>query len=136
MTQAGELDWQAIGGTWRCATSKLMSWVPNPAIAIPFVGFGEIIQQISQQSNILGLYVAKYFEDTVCHIRSLKEVLAPNAQVHYVVGNSKFYDSILPTEQIYSAIFKAEGFHNVNIEAIRKRTSKKELYEYIVSARL
>jgi len=80
--------------------------------------------------------VTKYFEDTVQHIRSLKNVLASRAQVYYVVGNSRFYDVVLPTEQIYAAIFEAEGFHNVNIETIRKRTSKKELFEYVVSAQL
>ena len=30
--QAGELDWQAIGGIWGCATSKLMSWTRDPRI--------------------------------------------------------------------------------------------------------
>jgi len=80
--------------------------------------------------------VTKYFEDTVRHIRSLKNVLASHAQVHYIVGNSKFYDIVLPTEQIYATIFEVEGFQNVSIEIIRKRTSKKELFEYVVSARI
>lgn len=134
--QAGELDWQAIGGTWGCATSKLMSWTPNPAIQVPYEGFDEVITQISQESQVLSIYVAKYFEDTVQHIRSLKGVLKPGAQVHYVVGNSKFYNVMLHTEQIYAAIFQAEGFQNVKINAIRKRTSKKELFEYVVSAEI
>lgn len=134
--QAGELDWQAIGGTWGCATSKLMSWTSNPAIQVPYEGFDEVITQISQESQVLSIYVAKYFEDTVQHIRSLKGVLKPGAQVHYVVGNSKFYNVMLHTEQIYAAIFQAEGFQNVKINAIRKRTSKKELFEYVVSAEI
>ena len=133
--QAGELDWQAIGGTWGCATSKLMSWVPNPHIHIPCAGFDEITARIGQQSQVLSLYVTKYFEDTVRHIHSLKNVLAPRAQVHYIVGNSKFYDVMLPTEELYAAIFESEGFQDVHIETIRKRTSKKELFEYVVSAR-
>lgn len=134
--QAGELDWQAIGGTWGCATSKLMSWTPDPNIPVLYEEFNGIISKIAQHSQVLSLYVTKYFEDTVQHIRSLKNILAPHARVHYIVGNSRFYDVMLPTEQIYAAIFEAEGFHNVNIETIRKRTSKKELFEYIVSARL
>ena len=134
-SQAGELDWQAIGGTWGCATSKLMSWVPDRHIQVPCAGFDEITARIAQQSQVLSLYVTKYFEDTVRHIRSLKNVLAPLAQVHYIVGNSKFYDVILPTEELYAAIFESEGFQDVHIETIRKRTSKKELFEYVVSAR-
>lgn len=132
--QAGELDWQAIGGTWGCATSKLMSWVSDPHIHVSYAGFDEITSRIAQHSQVLSLYVTKYFEDTIRHIRSLKKVLAPLAQVHYIVGNSKFYDVILPTEELYAAIFESEGFHNVHIETIRKRTSKKELFEYVVSA--
>jgi len=49
--QAGELDWQAIGGTWGCATSKLMSWTPDPNIRVPYDGFDEIISQIAQNSQ-------------------------------------------------------------------------------------
>lgn len=133
--QAGELDWRAIGGTWGCATSKLLNWVPDPGSYIPFNGFDEVIKQITQCSRVLGLYVAKYFQDVVLHIRSLKEVLAPTAKIYYVVGNSKFYDVMLHTEQIYAAIFEAQGFQDIEIETIRKRTSKKELFEYVVSAR-
>lgn len=134
-TQAGELDWQAIGGTWGCATSKLMSWVPDPHIDVPYERFDQITSRIAQHSRVLSLYVTKYFEDTIRHIRSLKNVLAPHAQVHYIVGNSKFYDVMLPTEELYAAIFESEGFQDVHIETIRKRTSKKELFEYVVSAR-
>jgi DNA modification methylase len=133
--QAGELDWQAIGGTWGCATSKLMSWIPDINCKVPFNEYDEVINKISQRSRVLGLYVAKYFEDVVQHIRSLKEVLVPGAKLFYVVGNSKFYDVMLHTEQIYAAIFHEEGFRDINIRTIRKRTSKKELFEYIVSAR-
>ncbi|MCC6444528.1 MAG: hypothetical protein IT210_13865 [Armatimonadetes bacterium] len=53
----------------------------------------------------------------------------------YIVGNSKFYDVLLPVEEIFAALFKAAGFTGVNVHTLRKRTSKKELFEYIVSAR-
>jgi hypothetical protein len=41
---------------------------------------------------------------------------------------------ILPTEEIYAAIFEAAELTNVAVERIRKRTSKKELFEYVVHA--
>jgi hypothetical protein len=68
---AGELDWQAIGGTWGCA----------------------------------------------------------------IVGNSKFYDVMLPVEEIFASMFEGAGFTSCRIDTIRKRTSKKELFEFVVSAR-
>jgi hypothetical protein len=135
-SQAGELDWQAIGGTWGSATSNLMKWTPDPRYPVPSRELQITIEQISQRSKVLSLYVTKYFQDIVQHVRSLKAVLASGASIYYVVGNSRFYEVMLPTEQIYAGIFQTEGFRNVNFRAIRKRTSKKELFEYLVSAQV
>ncbi|MEW6541993.1 MAG: hypothetical protein AB1411_00080 [Nitrospirota bacterium] len=132
--QAGELDWQAIGGTWGCATSNLMKWKPNKSVIIPDRDFDAMIEKIRGHSEVLARYVHKYFEDAVLHVYSLRRVLASGAAVFYVVGNSKFYDVMVPVESIYAEIFRSAGFHRTSIEKIRKRTSKKELYEYVVSA--
>jgi hypothetical protein len=76
----------------------------------------------------------EYFEDMVQHVASLRGVLQPGARIYYVVGNSKFYDVLLPTEEIFASLFHSAGFTQVTIEPIRKRTSKKELFEFVVSA--
>src|SRR5439155_2886086 len=110
---AGELDWRAIGGTWGCATSNLMRWSPDPACRVPHAAFDDLVARISERSDVLGLYVARYFEDVVRHVRSLVTVLAPGARVQYVVGNSKFYDVVLPTEAIYASIFREHGLDDV-----------------------
>jgi hypothetical protein len=133
---AGELDWKAIGGTWGCATSMLNTWRPNGHGEIPFPHFERIIHEIGQGHALLGRYVHKYFEDIKSHILGLRNVLAPGARCHYIVGNSKFYDTMLPVESIYAAILEDAGFVNVRVETIRKRTSKKELYEFIVHAHM
>ena len=131
---AGELDWQAIGGTWGCATSNLTRWEPTITLPIPDPTFTETVARISQRSPLLGAYVAKYFYDMTLHIQSLKPVLAPGAAVHYIVGNSRFYDVTLNTERLYAAILADQGFAHVAIEPLRKRTSKKDLFEFVVSA--
>ncbi len=131
---AGELDWQAIGGTWGCATSLLNSWKPNANGGVPFPAFDQIVRDIGKGHALLGRYVHKYFQDIKEHIVGLRTVLADGARCHYIVGNSKFYDTMLPVEQIYAAIFRDAGFFNVSIETIRKRTSKKELFEFVVNA--
>ncbi|MEK6644325.1 MAG: SAM-dependent methyltransferase [Planctomycetota bacterium] len=131
---AGELDWKAIGGTWGCATSMLNTWKSNGHGDIPFPHFDHIIHEIGQGHRLLGRYVHKYFEDIKCHMVGLCEVLAPGAHCHYIVGNSKFYDTMLPVEGIYAAMFEDVGFVDVSVETIRKRTSKKELYEFVVHA--
>lgn len=132
--QAGDLDWKTIGGTWGCATSLVAKWEANPKIAIPWKGFEACIKGIRAHSDLLARYVHKYFEDTVLHVESLMAVLAKRARVSYVVGNSKFYDVLLPTEEIYAAIFEAAGLKDVAVDRIRKRTSKKELFEFVVHA--
>jgi DNA modification methylase len=134
--EAGELDWQAIGGTWGCATSNLMKWQAAGAENGLGSMLDSVLRGISVQSEILSRYVRKYFQDTASHIAGLKRVLAPGATVHYVVGNSKFYDVMLHTERLYAELFEANGFKDASIQTIRKRTSKKELFEYIVSAKL
>lgn len=133
---AGELDWRAIGGTWGCATSNLSKWTPDRACRVPHAGFAELVAQIGARSDVLGQYVARYFEDVVRHVQALATVLAAGARLQYVVGNSKFYDVVLPTEQLYAAIFRAQGFADVCVTPIRKRSSKRELFEFIVTARV
>jgi DNA modification methylase len=133
--EAGELDWQAIGGTWGCATSNVGRWTPEKQIRIPFDGFERITTDIAKQSAILARYVAKYFHDMMVHCESLFSVVAPGGSIHYIVGNSKFYDVMLPVERIFEAMFRAVGFTSTEVETIRKRTSKKELFEFVVSAR-
>jgi SAM-dependent methyltransferase len=133
--EAGELDWRAMGGTWGCATSNVAKWSAPEGAVVPHAGFDDITRAIGGTSDVLARYVAKYFHDARDHVASLARVLAPGATVHYVVGNSKFYDVMLPVEAIYASLFAACGFADATYRAIRKRTSKKELYEFVVSAR-
>jgi hypothetical protein len=131
--QAGELDWRAIGGTWGTATSNLAKWTPN--LDVPHKGFYDTIHAIKKgASPILAPYVHKYFVDVVHHVRGLKGTVKNGGKLYYVVGNSKFYDTMLHTEEIYASIMRAEGFEVTEIENIRKRSSKKELFEFIVKA--
>jgi hypothetical protein len=132
--QASELDWQAIGGTWGTATSNLTKWAPDATV--PHEGFYETIHAIKQgASPILAPYVHKYFVDTVHHLRSLMPCMKRGGRLYYVVGNSKFYNTMLHTEKIYASIMRAEGFEDIEVENIRKRSSKKELFEFVVKAK-
>jgi hypothetical protein len=133
--EAGELDWQAIGGTWGCATSNLNKWEPDPNVEVPFEGFTIILEKIAHHSPLLSKYVQKYFYDMVLHCNGLFQVVRTGGNITYIVGNSKFYDVVLPVEAIFASLFEAAGFDNVDVRMIRKRTSKKELFEFAVSAR-
>jgi hypothetical protein len=132
---AGELDWQAIGGTWGCATSNVGKWEPPQPLEIPYRGFKSLLGQIAERSPLLARYVHKYFHDMVLHCRSLFEVMRPGATAHYIVGNSRFYDTVLPVERIFARLFESCGLEQPTVRTIRKRSSKKELFEFVVSGR-
>ncbi|NEQ64445.1 MAG: DNA methyltransferase [Symploca sp. SIO2D2] len=137
--EAGELDWQAIGGTWGIATSRLLEWQPKCNEFAPRY-FTEILDRISHSNNkngvLLSNYVAKYFEDIWTHLKAVRKVMNHGGKVHYIVGNSTFYGILLPTERLYADMLKALVFKDIKIQTVRKRNSKKELFEFDVSARL
>lgn len=130
--QAGELDWQAIGGTWGVATSKLSSWQPEHQLELKRLK--PLVRKIEQSSAVLARYVERYFCDMDRHVQSVGRVLARGGRAHYVVGNSKFFDVVVPAEKLFADLFVAHGFENVKTRVLRRRTSKKELFEYLVSA--
>lgn len=135
--QAGEIDWQAIGGTWGTATSKLNTWKPTGRAQFPktfFTMLGKIAAPENANGRLLATYIHKYFDDIWDHVRNLKQSLKPGATLHYIVGNSTFYGTVVPVEEIYADIFRGCGLTSVSVEKIRKRNSKKELFEFRVCA--
>lgn len=135
---AGELDWLAIGGTWGIATSRLMDW-ERPVENFKSTQLDRVLDNIAHTGNrngvLLAKYVAKYFDDVWAHLTELPKVLSRGAELHYIVGNSTFYGTLVPTEMIYAEMLSALGFTAVECKPIRKRNSKKELIEFEVIAR-
>lgn len=136
--EAGELDWKAIGGTWGIATSRLNEWVPEFG-SYQSTHLDETLSKIAAPENangtLLSKYVHKYCVDMSEHFSGLRKILNPGASIHYIVGNSTFYGVLLPVEKYYADMLARLGFTSVDVRAIRKRNSKKELIEFDVSAR-
>jgi hypothetical protein len=134
---AGELDWLSVGGTWGIATSRLAEWTPGTDCFRNNLLDG-ILEQIAHQNNkngyLLATYIAKYFDDMWAHFQDLRAILADGAEIHYIVGNSTFYNILVPVEQMYATMLEALGFHSIACRPVRKRNSKKELIEFDVSA--
>jgi hypothetical protein len=136
--EAGELDWTAIGGTWGIATSRLTEW-SRPHRHFRSKRLSDALDTIGHADNkngpLLANYVAKYFDDMWSHFQRLIPVLGSGAELHYIVGNSTFYGTLVSTEQLYAEMLSELGFHEIACNPIRKRNSKKELVEYDVVAR-
>jgi len=135
--EAGDMDWAAIGGTWGVATSRLVEWERSREGFYPAY-FDKILARIrmadATSGVVLSNYVAKYFEDMWKHIRDITLVMKSGAEVHYIVGNSRFYETVVPVERLFAEMLSEAGFKAVAVTRIRKRNSKKELYEFDVSA--
>lgn len=135
---AGDMDWAAIGGTWGIATSRLAEWERSSNGFYPAY-LNSILSRIARADNksgvLLSNYVAKYFEDMWRHVRDIANVMSVGGTVHYIIGNSRFYDTVVPVERLFADMLTKAGFEDVRITRIRKRNSKKELFEFDVSAR-
>jgi hypothetical protein len=135
-SEAGELDWKAIGGTWGIATSRLKDWSPTD-IELPDIlltSCEKILNSGDKNSELMARYVHKYFYDMHLHFSSLRHLLENGAKLDYIVGNSTFYGIHVDSEKIYEKSLELLGFSNISSVIVRKRNSKKELYEYCVSA--
>lgn len=135
-SQASNLDWRAIGGTWGKATSLLSTWqrkgiLPQYVYKIA----GEISNVDNKSANLMKNYVLKYFEDMYEHLLSIYAGLKYNGRVFYIIGNSNFYGITIPSEKIYADIMSEIGFVDVQYQIVRKRNCNKQLYEFVVSGR-
>ena len=134
--EAGELDWKAIGGTWGIATSRLQDWESNglmlPASVVEAVN--AILETEEKNSLLMANYVWKYFHDMHLHFKNIGKFLKKGAVLSYIVGNSTFYGVQVHTERLLEDSLRSLGFTNVGSKVVRKRNSKKELFEYCVYA--
>jgi len=134
--EAGEIDWQAIGGTWGIATSRLQNWESKDMKLSD--SLNQIVCQIGESDNknarLMAKYVYKYFYDMHLHFNNLRHNLQNGAVLSYIVGNSSFYGIQVKTEKLLAESLKQLGYINIGSNMVRKRNSKKELFEYHVFA--
>ena len=134
--EAGEMDWKAIGGTWGVATSRLKDWESN-GIELPASlkkSVTQILETKEKNALLMANYVWKYFHDMHLHFANLRNSLKKGAVLSYIVGNSSFYGMQVHTEKLLEDSLTSIGYTNIGSKVVRKRNSKKELFEYCVYA--
>jgi len=135
-SDAGDLDWKAIGGTWGTATSKLNSWEPEvetPIDEAMDLVCKNIAADGAKNGPLLATYVRKYHHDMWLHFRSITDHVKPGGRVSYIIGNSTFYKHEVPAHTWYAEMLRELGYADVKVETIRKRNSNKALFEYDVT---
>lgn len=130
----GHLETDAIGGTWGRATSVLAKGV-RPKTELVRRLLEPYLQGIHQNGSLMAHYVVKYFNDMYDHAGQIAKVCKNGARLAYVIGNSKFYDHPLPSDEIIASIFGDFGFELEKIDRMRRRQSKAGLYEAVVFMR-
>ena len=129
--EVGQLETDAIGGTWGKATSVLSNGI-EPCHDVVATELNPYLPDIQEGGNLMAYYVIKYFNDIYTHASELARVCHDSVRLAYVIGNSKFYENHLPSDEILAAIFRHHGFKLDSIERMRRRQSKKDLYESVV----
>src|ERR1700759_1277442 len=140
-SDAGELDWTAVGGTWGLATSRLHAGTA-PAAAGAIAPIEDEWQAVTaliardggKHGPLLATYVTKYFHDMAVHFTAAFEHVRSGGTASYIIGNSTFYGHVVPAERWYAQLLSAAGFASVQTTVLRKRNSNLALYEYEVTA--
>lgn len=136
-SDAGDLDWRAIGGTWGTATSNLNTWTPEIDTPVD-----EVMRRIcdlirfdgGKNGSLLATYVHKYHHDMWQHFQAITSQVKPGGRVSYIIGNSTFYSHEVPAHEWYATMLRELGYLGVKVTVIRKRNSNKALFEYDVTA--
>jgi hypothetical protein len=130
----GQLETDAIGGTWGKATSVLAAGV-DPANPLIETLLEPYITNIDPAGALMASYVIKYFNDLYDHASEISNVCPGRCRLAYVIGNSKFFGHPLPSDEILASIFGHHGFELERIDRMRRRQSKTGLYEAVVFMR-
>jgi hypothetical protein len=130
----GQLETDAIGGTWGKATSVLAAGI-EPKNELVAGLLKPYLTGIDTNGGLMAHYVTKYFNDMYDHASQVAQVCKKSCQLAYVIGNSKFYGHPLPSDEILASIFAHFGFTLDRIDKMRKRQSKAGLYEAVVFMR-
>ncbi len=127
----GQLETEAIGGTWGKATSVLSSGITpaNPLIESLLEPY---MKAIDAAGPLMASYVTKYFNDMYVHASEIAKVCADRCRLAYVIGNSQFYGHPLPADAILAGVFDHFDFALDRIDRMRRRQSKTGLYEALV----
>jgi len=130
-TSVGQLETDAIGGTWGKATSVLARGIEakNDVIGEALAPY---VEGIHADGDLMAHYVTKYFNDLYDHAEQIAAVCKNRCQLAYVIGNSKFYGNPLPSDEILASVFGHFGFELVRNDRMRRRQSKAGLYEAVV----
>jgi hypothetical protein len=129
----GDLELEALGGTWGRATSAL-SRPHAPASPEVAAVMAPLLADLRAAHPLMANYAVRYFNDFWRHIQALGRAMAPRARLAYVVGNSKLGGVEVPVAEWIARLGEAAGWRRIGqgIHHMRRRNSRSGLVESVV----
>lgn len=129
----GELEYEAMGGTWGRATSALFQPHEPESPEVARI-MAPLLDQLRAAHPLMANYGIRYFNDFWRHIRALDHAMASRARLAYVVGNSKLGGVEVPVAEWLLGLFEAAGWRRIGqgIHHMRKRNSRAGLVETLI----
>jgi hypothetical protein len=134
--EASNIDKRTIGGTWGTATSELLTGEIAPISDAVAGAVSKVVAEIRVSDNLMANYAMHYFNRLAQQIIELESVIAEDARIAYVVGNSWLKGCYVATDVLLAQIIDNLGlrYRVSHIHRFRRRHSGKDLYESIVYA--
>jgi hypothetical protein len=129
----GEIEWQAMGGTWGRATSALQRpHVPDTPEVAGLMA--PLLPALRAAHPLMANYGVRYFNDLWLHVRALDGVMARHARLAYVIGNCKLGGVEIPVAEWLLRLFELAGWRAMGqgIHHMRRRNSRSGLVESVV----
>ena len=115
LEDAGECEWQAIGGIWGFPPQRLANWRPTIRELPPALEQTLHYIRNSRQRGaaVLAQYFLKYFHDLHLHLMNLRGSLAKGARLHYFTTNVAYKGIPIHTEHILKESLYMLGYSEV-----------------------
>jgi hypothetical protein len=129
----GQLEVEALGGTWGRATARLQQpHTPEPTVVAPLMA--ERLPRLRAAHPLMANYAIRYVNDLWQHIQAVSHRLAPRARCAYVIGNSLLGGVEVPAAEWLLKLFQAAGWRprGAGVYLLRRRNSRPGLTESVV----
>lgn len=120
LEEAGEYEWQTIGGSWGFSPRNFATWRPTLKELPPALGHSlKSIRKLDRRgAPVVAQYFLKYFHDMHLHFTNMRGSLAEDASLYYFVTNASYGGIPIHTEHILKETLHMLGYRKVSSQPL------------------